>query len=148
MSRKLNEIKISLNFQIQDTISSAITEKILPSIQNTLEMQGRANYPTMDRGSVGLQKRTNVASSTMGDRRSGELQRNAEVDNGHKLWESRSKRCFIQENGRQMSRQSSVESYSGEQNGDIWVSSHGFFCLNSIPHFTQGELEMLSQDNN
>ena len=28
MSRKLNEIKNSLNFQIQDTISSAITEKI------------------------------------------------------------------------------------------------------------------------
>ena len=35
MSRKLDEIKNSLNFQ-----SSAITEKILPSIQNTLETQG------------------------------------------------------------------------------------------------------------
>ena len=40
MSRKLNEIKSSLNFQRQDAISSAITEKILPSIQNTLETQG------------------------------------------------------------------------------------------------------------
>ena len=36
MSRRLNEIKNSLNIQIQDAISSAITERILPSIQNTL----------------------------------------------------------------------------------------------------------------
>ena len=43
MSRKLNEIKNSLNFQIQDAISSAITEKILPFIQNTMETQGRVN---------------------------------------------------------------------------------------------------------
>ena len=33
MSRNLNEIKTSLNFQIHDEISNAITEKILPSIQ-------------------------------------------------------------------------------------------------------------------
>ena len=114
MSRKLNEIKISLNIKIQDTIRSAITEKIIPSFQNTLEMQGRTKYPTMDRWSVGLQERTNVVSSTMGDRRSSELQRNAEANNGHKLWESRSKRCFIQENSRQASRQSSKESYNSE----------------------------------
>ena len=37
MSRKFNEIKNSLDFQIQNANSSAITEKILPSIQNTLE---------------------------------------------------------------------------------------------------------------
>ena len=36
MSRKLNEIKESLNYQIQDAISIAITDQILPSIQNTL----------------------------------------------------------------------------------------------------------------
>ena len=77
MSRKLKEIKNKLDLQIQDTISSAITEKILPSIQNTLETQGRAYYPTVDR---------DEASFTMADRRSSELQRNAEVDNGHKLW--------------------------------------------------------------
>ena len=44
ISRRLNEIKTSLNFQIQDAISNAITEKVLPSIQNTLEMQGRPNF--------------------------------------------------------------------------------------------------------
>ena len=32
MTRKLNEIKDSLTFQIQDSISSAIAEKIFPSI--------------------------------------------------------------------------------------------------------------------
>ena len=32
MSRKLNDIENNLNFQIQDAISSAITEKLLPSL--------------------------------------------------------------------------------------------------------------------
>ena len=45
MSRKLNEIKNSLNFQIQGAIGSAITAKLLPSIQNRLEMQGRCHDP-------------------------------------------------------------------------------------------------------
>ena len=54
ISRKLNEIKSSLNIQIQEAISSAITEKILPSIQNTLEMQDRVNHTIVDRGSIGL----------------------------------------------------------------------------------------------
>ena len=35
MSRELNESKTSLNFQIQDAMSMAISEKTLPSIQNT-----------------------------------------------------------------------------------------------------------------
>ena len=32
MSRKLNEMKDSLNYQIQDAITSAIADKVLPSI--------------------------------------------------------------------------------------------------------------------
>ena len=40
MSRKLNEIKTSLNSQIQEAVTAAITNTVLPSIQNTLEMQG------------------------------------------------------------------------------------------------------------
>ena len=74
MSRRLNEIKFSLNSQIQDAINNAITEKILPSIQNTLEMQGRANCTTVDQGSTGLQHSSKSANFTMGDRRSGGLQ--------------------------------------------------------------------------
>ena len=57
ISRKLNEIKTSLNFQIQDAISNAITEKILPSIQNTLERQGSGNYTLVDQGASGRAKR-------------------------------------------------------------------------------------------
>ena len=69
MSRKLNEIKNSLSFLIQDAISSAITEKILLSIQNTLETQGRVNYTMMDPGSVGykiVQKRLIPSWGTVG----------------------------------------------------------------------------------
>ena len=82
MSRKLNEIKTSLSFQIQDAISNAITEKILPSIQNTLEMQGRAYYTT-------------------GDRRSSGLQWNSELESSQKTREIRPKTCFMHENVRQ-----------------------------------------------
>ena len=59
----------------------------------------------------------------MGDRKSSELQRNSEADNGHKVWENRQKRCFIQENGIQMSRQSSVEFYISEQDRDRWTTT-------------------------
>ena len=53
MSRKLNKIKNSLNIQIQDAISSAITEKILPSFQNTLESQDRVNHTVVVKGPLG-----------------------------------------------------------------------------------------------
>ena len=115
----LNEIKTSLNSQIQDAITSAITNTLLPFFQNTLEMQGRAN-------------------STMEDRRSSGLQRNSEAENAQKTWENRAKRCFTQENSRQMSRDSSVDSYTSEQNRDIKSSDteceFGFHVVNQAPY--------------
>ena len=118
MSRKLNEIKNSLGFQIQAAINTTITEKILPSIQNTLEMQGRDNYTKVDRGSIELHDKAKSDNFTTGERRSSGLQRNSEVENTQNSWENRPKRCFIQENNRQMSLQSSVDSDNGEQNRD------------------------------
>ena len=50
VTRKLNGIKTSLNSQIQDAITVAITRTVLPSIQNTLETQGRSNFTVVDRG--------------------------------------------------------------------------------------------------
>ena len=50
--------------------------------------------------------------------RSSGLQRNSEVINAQRTWESCPKRCFTQENGKQMSRDSSVDSYTGDQNRD------------------------------
>ena len=119
LSRKLNEIKNSLNFQIQEAISTAITEKVLPSIQNTLGTQGSVSYVTMDRGSTGPQNSPGVANFALGDQRSSGLQRNSDVGKAQKSWENFPRKCFIQENSRQMSRQSSVESYSSEQNHDM-----------------------------
>ena len=56
MSRRLNEIKDSLNFQVQDAINTAIPKKVLPSIQSTLDTQAGANFTVVDRGSHGLQE--------------------------------------------------------------------------------------------
>ena len=121
VSRRLNEIKTSLNFQIQDAISNAITEKILPSIQNTLEMQGRPNFTMVDRRSNGLHPSPKSTEFTMKDQRSSGLQRNAEVGNSQEMVESRPKTCFTQENGRQMSRESSTDSINSEQNRDTKI---------------------------
>ena len=115
MSRRLNEIKTSLNSQVQDAITSAITSTVVPSIQNTLEKQGRANFTTVDRGSAGPHPGPRAAISTMGDQRSSGLQRNPEVENVQKTWENCPKRSFTQENSRQMSRESSVDSYTGKK---------------------------------
>ena len=102
MSRRLNEIKTSLNSQIQDAITSGINSTVLSSIQNTLEMQGRANFTMVDRGSAVLHPGPRAANSTMDDQK-----------------ENRPKKCFMQENNRQIYRQSSVDSYNSVQNCDM-----------------------------
>ena len=45
MSRSLNEIKTSVNSQILDAITAAITSTVLASIQNTLDMHGEPILP-------------------------------------------------------------------------------------------------------
>ena len=72
----------------------------------------------VDQGSNGLQDSTRAANFTMGDRRSSGLQRNPEVENAQKTWGNRSRKCFMQENNRQVCRQSSVDSVGSEQNRD------------------------------
>ena len=120
MSRKLNEIKTSLNSQIQDAISAAIASTVLPSIQNTLEMQGRPDFTMVDRGSNGLHPSPRSTDFTIKHRRSSGIQRNAEVGNSQKTWENRPKTCFSQESNRPRSRESSTDSVSSEQNRDRW----------------------------
>ena len=119
MSRKLNEIKTSLNSQIQEAVTAAITNTVLPSIQNTLEMQGGPNFTVVDRTSNGLHPSPRSANFTMKDRRSSGLQRNTEVGNSQKTWENRSRTCFTEENSRLRSRESSTDSNNSEQNRDI-----------------------------
>ena len=46
------------------------------------------------------------------------LQPSPETENAQETWESRPRRCFTQENSGQMSRQSSEDSDSSEQNRD------------------------------
>ena len=115
MSRKLNEIKSRLYFQMQDAITAALAERVLPSIQNTLDTQWRANFTAVDRGSCGLQESPRTSTFTVVDRRCRGLQRNPEVENTQKTWENGPKTCFTQENCRRMSRESSVDSYVREQ---------------------------------
>ena len=56
----------------------------LPSIQNTLDMQGRANFTVVDRGSSGLHVGPRAANFTEEDRMSSGLQRNPEAENAQK----------------------------------------------------------------
>ena len=79
MSRRLDEIKASLNSQIQSAISAAIADNVLPSIQNTLEMQGRANFTIVDRESNSVHPSQKAGNCTKEDRRSSGLQWNSEV---------------------------------------------------------------------
>ena len=118
MSRKLNEIKTGLNSQIKDAITAAITSTVLPSIQNTLEMQGRPKFTMVDRESNGLHPSPRSTDFTLKDRRSSGLQWNAEVENPQKTWENRSRTCFTQENSRLRSRESSSDSTNSEHNCD------------------------------
>ena len=118
MSRKLNEIKTSLNSQIQEAITNAITSTVLPSIQNTLEMQGRSNFTMVDRRSNGLHPSPRSTEFTIEDQRYSGLQRNAEVGYSQKTKGNLPKTCFTQENSRLRSRESSIDSINSEQNRD------------------------------
>ena len=110
MSRRLFEFKTSLNSEIQNAITAAVTVTVLSPIQNTLDMQGRANFPVVDRESNGLHVGPRKAIFTVEDRRSSGLQQNPEAENSQKTWDNRP--------SRQMSRESSVDSYNSEQKCD------------------------------
>ena len=99
-------------------------------------MQGRDNYTTTDRASIGQHDSVKPANFTAGDRRSSELQRNPEVENAQKSWENCSKRCFIQEDKRQTSRQSSVYSGNSEQNRDMVTGANP--TPHMVPEFLTG----------
>ena len=119
---------------------------MLPSIPNTLDMQGRdnftmaargsnrlqsnprtANFTTVDRGSSGLQW---TANFTTVDRGFSGLQWNPELENTQKVWKNCPKTCSTQENHRQVSRESSVDSYTSIQNRDSFVVlRHGSLCV-------------------
>ena len=101
---------------------------MLPPIQKMLEKHGRADFTMVDRGSAGPHPGPRMANSTMEDQRSSGLQRNPEAKNGQKTWEKCPKRCFTKEKSRQLSRESSVNSYTSEQNRDIVTGA------NPIPH--------------
>ena len=103
---------------VTDAILSAVADKVLPTIQNTLSKQGRVNYTVVDRGSCGPHEGPTVANYTTVDQRSSGLQRNPDVENGLKTSVKRNKAWFSQENDGQMSRQSSVDSITSEQNRD------------------------------
>ena len=89
MSRRLNEIKSDFNSRIQMAITAAVADTVLPSIQNTLEMQGRSNFTMVDRASNGPHPGPKTDNFTMVDRRSSGLQWNPEVGSSQKTWKNR-----------------------------------------------------------
>ena len=130
--------KLVLKTQIQDAITAAITNTVLPSIQNTLEMQGRPDFTMVDRGSNGLHPSPRSTDFTMKDRRSSGLQRNAEVGNSQKTWENHPKTCFMHENSRQLSRQTSGNSNYSKQNRDMVIGANP--TPHMVPEFLTGRL--------
>ena len=136
MSRKLNEVKTSLSSQVQEAITAAITNTVLPAIQNTLETQGRLDFTMVDRGSNGPHLSPRPTDFTVRDRRSSGLQRNAEVGNAQKLWENRPKTCFTQENTRLRSRESSTDSNNSEQIHDMVTGANP--TPHMVPEFLTG----------
>ena len=81
VSRRLNEIKDGLNSQIQDANTTAKAKKVFPSIQNTLNTKGRANFTAMDRESNGLQEGPRTTTFTAVDRESNGLQEGPRTTN-------------------------------------------------------------------
>ena len=136
MSRRLNEIKTSLNSQIQNAITAAIADTVLPSIQNVLEMQGRPNFTIVDRESNGPHPAPRTGNSTVEDQRSSGRQRNPEVESSQKTWENRPKTCYTQENSRLRSTESSVDSYTDEQNCDMVTGAN--LTPHMVPEFLTG----------
>ena len=122
LSRKLNEIKTSLNSQIQNAILAAITDTVLPSIQNTLSKQGEPNFTIVDPRCNEPHQGSKAASSASKNLRSSEQQRNPGAEITQETWGKRSKTSPVEENHRHMSRDSSVDSYDGEQNHDIYCT--------------------------
>ena len=108
---------------------------MLPSIQNVLEMQGRPNFTVVDRASNGPHPGPRTGNSTVEDQKSSGRQRNPEVRNSQKSWENRPKTCFMQENSRLRSRESSVDSYTDEQNRDTSGTTTKMHF--SLPSFSQ-----------
>ena len=119
LGRKLNEIKTSLNSQIQNAISAVITNTVLPSIQNTFNMQGEPNFTIVDPRSNEPHQGLKAASSASKDQRSSERQRNSGAEITQETWGKRSKAPPVEGNHRHMSRDSSIESYASEQSRDI-----------------------------
>ena len=143
MSRKLNEVKTSLSSQVQEAITAAITNTVLPAIQNTLETQRRLDFTMVDRGSNGPHLSPKPTDFTVRDRRSSGLQRNAEVGNAQKSWENRPRTCFTQEYTRLRSRESSTDSYNSEQNRDKVTGANP--TPHMVPEFLTG-LPMQSRE--
>ena len=136
LSRKLNEIKTSLNSQIQNAISAAITNTVLPSLQNTLNMQGEPNFTIVDPRSNEPHQVLKAASSASKDLRSGERQRNPGAEKTQETWGKRSKTSPVEGNHRHMSRKSSVDSYSSEQNHDMVTGAK--LTPHVVPEFLTG----------
>ena len=72
-----------------------------------------------DQRASGLQDSPRAPNSTMAGHRSGGLQRNSEVVNPKKTMENILKMGFSRANQKEISRDSSVDSYTNEQNCDM-----------------------------
>ena len=136
VTRKLNDNRSRLNLQIQEAINTAVTERVLPSIENSLVAHGRASSTMEDQRASGLQDSPRAPNFTMAVQRSSGLQRNSEVTNPQKTKENRLKMVFSRANQREMSRDSSVDSYTSEQYRDMVTGANLTHTWFRVSHCT------------
>ena len=84
VTTKLNDIRSSLPWQNQEAINTAITERVLPSIENSLVARGGANVTMEDQRANRLHDNPRAPIFTKMDYKSSGLQRNSEVLNPRK----------------------------------------------------------------
>ena len=84
VTRKLTDIRSSQNLQIQEDIKTAITERVLIFIENSIVAHVRANLTVEGQRASGLQDRPRAPNFTMTDQGSRWLQRIFKVTNSQK----------------------------------------------------------------
>ena len=114
MSRKLDEMKSDLNLQIMDAINSAIQEKVLPSIENTLNSVKTTQNTKWDIRSDGRHSSLVGQSASNSDPRSSGRHQSAQAPLDLKSSGNRPKSNLKESNLYNRSRDSSVDSIESD----------------------------------
>ena len=136
MSRKLDEMKSDLNLQIMDAINSAIQEKVLPSIENTLNSVKTTQNTKWDLRSDGRHSGLVGQSASNSDPRSSGRHQSAQAPLDLKSSGNRPKSSLKESNLYNRSRDSSVDSIESDVGYDMVTGAK--LTPHIVPEFLTG----------